>query len=200
MWEAIQKLWEVIKDPDNRAVLSLLGGGAVVAAGGIWAVVKFFASHKTYRARFKQPCPGRISWTRQDAQIRGLERSERRFDEISARRAKIRTRRRARSRQSARRSDRSRKGRPKAIPRLQQALELLKADKIAEASQLLRAFAEDKTARIEQDRKEAAIAYRNLGAIAGLGDPKRALEAYEKAVALDPDTLVPGIIGPRNGL
>jgi hypothetical protein len=46
MWEAIQKLWEVIKDPDNREALSWLGGGAVVAAGGIWAVVKFFASHK----------------------------------------------------------------------------------------------------------------------------------------------------------
>ena len=33
----------------------------------------------------------------------------------------------------------------------------------------------------------AAAAYRNLGAIAGLGDPKRALEAYTKAIELDPD-------------
>jgi tetratricopeptide (TPR) repeat protein len=41
----------------------------------------------------------------------------------------------------------------------------------------------------EQDRKEAAVAYRNLGAIAGLADPKRALEAYEKALALDPDDI-----------
>ena len=71
--------------------------------------------------------------------------------------------------------------------RLQQALDLLKANKISEAAQLLNAFAEDKTVRIEKDRKEAAIAYRNLGAIAGLADPKRALEAYEKALALDPD-------------
>ena len=39
----------------------------------------------------------------------------------------------------------------------------------------------------EKDHKEEAIAYRNLGSIAGLADPKRALEAYEKAVALDPD-------------
>jgi hypothetical protein len=69
--------------------------------------------------------------------------------------------------------------------RLQQALDLLKENKITEASQLLRAFAESKTARIDKDRKEAAIAYRNLGAIAGLADPKRALEAYEKAIDLE---------------
>jgi len=78
--------------------------------------------------------------------------------------------------------------------RLQQAFDLLRENKIAEATPLLKAVAEDKTARAEQetaqaakDRKDAAIAYRNLGAIAGLADPKRALEAYEKAVALDPD-------------
>ncbi len=73
--------------------------------------------------------------------------------------------------------------------RLQQALDLLKANKTAEAEPLLEAFAEDKRAQIEKDRKEAAIAYRNLGAIAGLADPKRALAAYDKALALDPDDL-----------
>jgi tetratricopeptide (TPR) repeat protein len=80
--------------------------------------------------------------------------------------------------------------------RLQQALDLLKENKIADATRLLKAVAEDKTARAgqetaraEKDRKEAALAYRNLGAIAGLADPKRALEAYEKAIALDPDDL-----------
>ena len=78
--------------------------------------------------------------------------------------------------------------------RLQQALDFLKENKIADATQLLNAVAEDKTARAGQetaraamDRKEAAIAYSNLGAIVGLADPKRALEAYEKAIALDPD-------------
>ena len=77
--------------------------------------------------------------------------------------------------------------------RLQQALGLLKDNKIAEATQLLTAVAKDKSAHAEQaatqaekDRKEAAIAYRNLGAIAGLRDPKSALEAYEKAASLDP--------------
>ncbi len=80
--------------------------------------------------------------------------------------------------------------------RLQQALVLLKENKLAEAEQLLAAFAGDRearaekaTAQAEKDRKEAAVAYRNLGAIAGLGDPKRALEAYEKALALDPDDI-----------
>jgi hypothetical protein len=68
--------------------------------------------------------------------------------------------------------------------RLQQALDLLKENKIADATQFLNAVAEDKTARAgketaqaAKDRKDAAIAYRNLGAIAGLADPKRALEA-----------------------
>ena len=87
--------------------------------------------------------------------------------------------------------------------RLQQALDLLKENKIADATQLLKTFAEDKTTQAERaasqaeqaasqgekDRKDAAIAYRNLGAIAGLRDPKQALDAYEKALALNPDDL-----------
>jgi tetratricopeptide (TPR) repeat protein len=78
--------------------------------------------------------------------------------------------------------------------RLEQALALLKDNKIAEATQLLNAVAVDKTAYAKQaatpaekDRKEAAAAYRNLGAIAALRDPKKALEAYAKAVELNPD-------------
>jgi hypothetical protein len=74
-------------------------------------------------------------------------------------------------------------------PRLKEALGLLKENKLAEAAQLLKVVAEDKTARAEKavaqaekDRKEAVIAYRNLGAIAGLANPKRALEAYEKGL------------------
>jgi predicted negative regulator of RcsB-dependent stress response len=73
--------------------------------------------------------------------------------------------------------------------RLQQALDLLKANRVQEALPLLRAFAEDKSAQINEDRKAAATAYRNLGAIAGLADPTRALEAYEKAADLDPADL-----------
>jgi tetratricopeptide (TPR) repeat protein len=70
---------------------------------------------------------------------------------------------------------------------LQQALDLLKANKIAEAEAKFRAVADEKATRISRDKKDAAAAYRNLGAIAGLGDPKKALEAYEKAIEFDPD-------------
>ena len=80
--------------------------------------------------------------------------------------------------------------------RLEKALGLLKENKLAEATQLLKDFAGDKeagaekaTAQAEKDRKQAAQAYRNLGAIAELRDPKRALEAFEKALALDPDDI-----------
>jgi tetratricopeptide (TPR) repeat protein len=64
---------------------------------------------------------------------------------------------------------------------------LLKANKIAEAETEFRAVADEKAARIVQDKKDTAAAYRNLGAIAGLRDPKKALDAYEKAVEFDPD-------------
>jgi tetratricopeptide (TPR) repeat protein len=77
----------------------------------------------------------------------------------------------------------------------------LKENKVGEATQLLSSIAEEKTARAEQaamraeqavtqaenDRKEAAIAYRNSGAIAALRDPKKSLEAYARAVELNPD-------------
>jgi hypothetical protein len=46
LWDVIQKLWDVIQDPDKRAVISWIGGGIVVAAGGIWAVVKLLAERK----------------------------------------------------------------------------------------------------------------------------------------------------------
>ena len=73
--------------------------------------------------------------------------------------------------------------------RLQRALALLKENKPEEAVPLLQAVAEDVSARIRRDRKEAATAYRNLGAIAGLRDPKRALDAYAQAAEYDPDDM-----------
>jgi hypothetical protein len=69
-------------------------------------------------------------------------------------------------------------------PRAKKALELLNAGKIAEAVPLFQAEAAEKEATSRVSAKEAAAAYRNLGAIAGLRDPKRALEAYEKALLL----------------
>ncbi|MGH6793344.1 MAG: TIR domain-containing protein, partial [Methyloceanibacter sp.] len=72
-------------------------------------------------------------------------------------------------------------------PRYAKALELLKAGKPEEAEPLLQAVAEDKAARFEQDKEEGAGAFRTLGAIAGLGDPKLARDAYAKALNIDPD-------------
>jgi len=73
-------------------------------------------------------------------------------------------------------------------PRLAKALELLKAGKPTEAEPLFRAVADEKGAKVQQDSKDTAAAYLNLGAIAGLGDPKRAREAYARALEFDGDS------------
>jgi tetratricopeptide (TPR) repeat protein len=74
-------------------------------------------------------------------------------------------------------------------PRYGRALELLKAGRPEEAEPLLRQSAEDMAARARHDAGQAAAAYRNLGAIAGLADPRRGREAYDKAAAVDPDNI-----------
>jgi tetratricopeptide (TPR) repeat protein len=74
-------------------------------------------------------------------------------------------------------------------PRAEEALALLAAGKVAEAIPLFEAEAVEKKTASRASAKEAAAAYRNLGAIAGLADPRRALDAYEEAVALDPDDI-----------
>src|SRR5262249_23776094 len=73
--------------------------------------------------------------------------------------------------------------------RYAQALEPLKAGKPAEAEPLLKAVAEETAARARNDARQAAEAYRNLGAIAGLADPKRAREYYGRALEFDPDNV-----------
>jgi hypothetical protein len=35
-------IWDFLKDGSNQAVLSWIGGGIVVVAGGVWAAFKFF--------------------------------------------------------------------------------------------------------------------------------------------------------------
>ena len=72
-------------------------------------------------------------------------------------------------------------------PRYAEALQFLKDGKTDEAEVLLRRVAEETAAREESRGKQAATAYRRLGAIAGIGDPKRAREAYAQAARLDPD-------------
>ena len=68
-----------------------------------------------------------------------------------------------------------------------QALALIKEGKTAEAATLLEAVAKDAESAVTRDRKQAAEAYRTLGSIAGLADPKKAREAYAAAARLDPD-------------
>jgi tetratricopeptide (TPR) repeat protein len=102
------------------------------------------------------------------------------------------------------------KGAAAGDARLASALDLLKQGKSAEAEPLFRAVAEEREqaskvaereaaeARANAEEREqaskvagrvAAEAWRNLGAIAGLADPKRAREAYAHAVALDPENV-----------
>jgi tetratricopeptide (TPR) repeat protein len=73
--------------------------------------------------------------------------------------------------------------------RLARALDLLKQGKVAEAEPLFRAVAEEREQTSKAAGREAAEAWRNLGAIAGLADPKKAREAYAHAVVLDPDNV-----------
>lgn len=78
-------------------------------------------------------------------------------------------------------------GAAKGDLRLARAMELLQAGQIEAAEQLFQKVAEEKARAVARVGKEAAAAYRNLGAIAGLADPRRAREAYARAVDLDPD-------------
>jgi len=43
----LRSLWAFIGNPKNRAVLSWIGGGVVVAATGFWAVVTFLFPEKS---------------------------------------------------------------------------------------------------------------------------------------------------------
>lgn len=39
-------IWTFVKDPANREAVGWLGGGIVLAAGGVWAVVKFYTKRE----------------------------------------------------------------------------------------------------------------------------------------------------------
>lgn len=39
----LASIWAYIQDPDHRALLGWIGGGVVVVATALWAVLKFFA-------------------------------------------------------------------------------------------------------------------------------------------------------------
>ncbi|MGO8954371.1 MAG: tetratricopeptide repeat protein [Rhodomicrobium sp.] len=77
-------------------------------------------------------------------------------------------------------------------PRYARALDLIKAGKPREAEPLLRESAEEEEAAGLKRIKQAAEKYRNLGAIAGYADLKRAREYFAKAAQLDPEN-IPGM-------
>jgi len=76
------------------------------------------------------------------------------------------------------------KGAAAGDARLRQALDLLRANQIEEAIGALQTAADGAPAA---DARAAAAAWRDLGTIAGLRDPRRARDAYAHATALDPD-------------
>lgn len=56
-WRSVMlaSAWAFLQDPNNRAVIAWFGGGIVVVAGGIWAVVKFFSSRDKPKETKKKP-------------------------------------------------------------------------------------------------------------------------------------------------
>jgi tetratricopeptide (TPR) repeat protein len=71
--------------------------------------------------------------------------------------------------------------------RLSTALELLQHGRAQEAEVILRGVAEDKADRKNGDTNATAAAFRTLGAIAGLSDPRRAEEGYRRALDYNPN-------------
>jgi tetratricopeptide (TPR) repeat protein len=82
---------------------------------------------------------------------------------------------------------------PSGDERLPMAFDLLRRHKPEAATRLLQAVADDRLTRSKQERADAIVAYRTLGAIAR--DPQQALQAFAHAIELDPndvDSLIGG--------
>jgi tetratricopeptide (TPR) repeat protein len=75
-------------------------------------------------------------------------------------------------------------------PGVEDALAHLEQGETTQAIQIFEETAQRKEAEGATANKEAAAAYRHLGAIAFLNETQKAIEAYEKAVALDPGNFV----------
>ncbi|HKF94057.1 MAG TPA: tetratricopeptide repeat protein [Gammaproteobacteria bacterium] len=74
----------------------------------------------------------------------------------------------------------------RAPPGINETLALLKQGKTKAAEGIFQTIAHRKEGSIAANRKEAAAAYRHLGALAYLNDPQKALDAYRRATQLDP--------------
>jgi hypothetical protein len=42
----LSRIWQLLRDDNNRGILGLLGGGLVVMVGGIWTFATYFAEHQ----------------------------------------------------------------------------------------------------------------------------------------------------------
>lgn len=51
----LDTIWDFLRDEGNRAVLGWIGGGIVVVAGGIWAVIKYRTEPKAEHSAKQQP-------------------------------------------------------------------------------------------------------------------------------------------------
>lgn len=214
-------MWEFLTNPENRARISWLGGGAVAICAGLRRVVTFVIDHRDAADKKSPPAisstgpaivsgrdtniTGNVAIGPTPEQIAQIQKPL--ADQLHDKDAQIAELIKALQARNPGASPAAQEavgaavqsiaeGAAQGDARLQQALDLLKANRIADATRVLNAVAEEKsaraaqeTARAERDRKDAAIAYRNLGVIAGYGDPKRALEAFAKALALNPDDL-----------
>ena len=74
------------------------------------------------------------------------------------------------------------RGQADAPPGIEQAVAMLEKGQTEKAEAIFQAIAERK----EKDVKQAAAAYRHLGALAFLGDTQKALTAYRRATELEP--------------
>ena len=46
-------IWAFLREGQNQATLTWIGGGLVVAAGGIWAIIRFFVNPRSDSGRTK---------------------------------------------------------------------------------------------------------------------------------------------------
>ena len=57
-WEfvsAMQEIWTFISDSSNRAILSWIGGGAVVVFGGLWSGYVFLSKKPSAEKPYQSP-------------------------------------------------------------------------------------------------------------------------------------------------
>ena len=163
------RLWEIARNPDKRAVISWLGGGAVVVAGGLWTVLTFVVEHKD--ASDKKGGTN-ITLSGQGIASGGnttinapvnigpskeqIEQIQKPLVEQIAALTKMLLEKNPAAGPGAQQAVGAAvgsiaQGAAEGDTRLQQALDLLKENKIADATQLLNAVAEDKTARAGQE-------------------------------------------------